>query len=64
MTDLEKLEKANPRGRVDVALFRMGDALGRRKFRQVWPEIREYWATLIASLFPEPRTRRRRRSAD
>jgi len=61
MTDLQKFEKAKPRGRIDVAVFRMGDAIGRKKLPNVWPEIREYWAVLVTALFP-PHNRRRRRA--
>lgn len=50
MTELEKLSTANPRGRLDVALFRMGDAIGRRELPQEWPQLRQDWATIVAAL--------------
>lgn len=60
MTELEKLDKASPRGRIDVALFRIGDAIGRRSWPRMWPELRGYWAELVAALYPAPKRRRRR----
>lgn len=55
------LETVDPRGRIDVALFRMLDTIMRRRHPQEWAEIRGAFSDLIRDLFQEPNPKRRRR---